>query len=200
MFQLAGAAIGLYVYSRTKIRALGWLWAYEFLELLSGSIGLYMARNGIYNHLFYHYFTLLTQFSIFQFFMQILKSDKQIRRLKVAYIISIFLFIAFDIAPLMEEIKMLFDFISLFMIFSCVIMLNERIHDHGGLAFRDDPESIIAMILAVTFSVSLFASTASYSIIYLGFPRKYEAIFVIIIGLAIIFKYGLISRQLWKLR
>ena len=95
---------------------------------------------------------------------------------------------------------MLFDFISLFMIFACVIMLNERIHDHGGLAFRDDPESIIAMILAVTFSVSIFANTASYSIIYLGFPREYEAIFVIIIGLAIIFKYGLISRQLWKLR
>jgi hypothetical protein len=200
VFQAISVAVSWYVYRLKRSKSLGWLCAYFLFELLSECIGLYLAKHNIYNHHFYHYFSLLPQFSIFQFFQQNLKLAKSVRILRYSYVISVLLLIAIDLSPFLIEIKMLFDFISLFTIFASILLLNERIHQHGGLEFREDPESKIAMILAVTICMYLFANTASYSIIYAWLSSEYEAIFIVLIGVSIIIRNGLVSRELWKLR
>jgi hypothetical protein len=197
--QLTCTIVALKMWYKMQTKTTLWLMLYITIEFCRSSIGIIMATSGIYTNEFYHYSALLTQTAIFFFAITIIKKKKHQRLTIWGFVIALLAFTSIELIESSNYVKMLFEFPVIFEIFAGVVVLNDRVHNHEGKQFKNDPWSVMVMVIVMTQLISMVSLNVGF---FCGFFRiEFEQTFVFIVNcISVTVRFTVISLQLWKFK
>jgi len=199
-YQFAVVAIGAYVWHSVRSNTLFFLLAYAFGEYLVGTTGFTLALLRINNILFHQYASLLYESMLVLFALTLLREKSNRILLKVIFFSTVIALLVLVALPLTAVWETLFNYPYLIEISVGLIVLKDRVNNHEGRTFKEDPWSVISAILIVTgcilFFTQLWVTLEGY---FFPYPLL-SHILAITIVVTLIIKYILISTQLWNLK
>jgi hypothetical protein len=159
-----------------------------------------MALNSINNHGFFLYSGLLTQIAFLFFSLSILKDEKLRQLTKWAFGLTLSAFILLEIFQLPINVRTIFEFPFIFEIVTGIIILSDRVYHHEGKRFKEDPWSVLALLIVLTQSISMLCLISFY---FFTYKWQFDPILNVLLSinvLSVLVRNSFITALLWKLR
>lgn len=198
--QLISTIVGIKAWHLFKHKPAFWLSIYSCIEFVRSLIGYLMAASGINNHGFYWYSKDLSALAIFIFGLSLIQEKKLRKYVSIVFAIS--LLISFTLALLQTsiEIRNLIRHHQLLQISVSAFILRDKVKNNNGLPFKNDPWTIIALVILGSQSISLLSIYSRYFFVSMHSTNVVNILMNYINCFAILFCYLLITIQLKKLK
>ncbi len=191
---------GFKVWKQLNLTSLMWLSIYFTSEFMRSLVGFVMANLAIRTSLFYHYSGQFSETLLFVFALTILKEKKFRVYISIAYGLALSTFAILEFLNLPIAVKELIRYSEFLDIIIGIVLLRDRLLHQQFLNFKQDPWSVIAMIILATASVSLIAVCSMFFSTENRNLNSVHYFFVYVNCFSILIRYILITIQLKKLK
>ena len=201
-YQLVTVVYCISVWRSVRSNTLLFLLAFALGEFLVGAIGVILAVLSIHNYLFHQYASLLHESMLVLFALSLLREKTNRILLKIIFFSIVIALLVVIALPLNTAWQTLFNYPYLIEISVGLIILKDRVNNHEGRTFKEDPWSVISANLVIAGCIVFFSQLSMTVNTFHDIHAQTLILKIVEITnvVTMMIKYILLTTQLWKLK